>query len=64
MKHILSLLVIGIAGFKLAQSFMNPETASTFLGMDMNIWLYRLIWIAAAIFAGLSIMKSRKLKGK
>ena len=64
MKHIFSLLIIGIAGFKLTQSFMNPENANTFLGMDINIWLYRLIWLSAALFSGFAIMKARKEQEK
>lgn len=64
MKHIFSLLIIGIAGFKLAQSFMNPENATTFLGMDINIWLYRLIWLSAALLSGYSIMRARNANNK
>ena len=60
MKHIFSLLIIGIAGFKLAQSFINPENANSFLGMEMNIWLYRLIWLSAAVFSGFAIFRDRK----
>ena len=60
MKHIFSLLIIGIAFYKLALSFMNPEIATTFLGMDVNIWLYRLIWLSAAIFSALAIFRARK----
>ncbi len=64
MKQVFSLLIIGIAGFKLAQSFVNPENATTFLGMEVNIWLYRLIWLSAALFSGFAIMKARKEQGK
>ena len=64
MKHILSLVVIGIAGFKLAQSFMNPESASQFLGMEMNIWLYRLIWVVAGVLSAFSIIRARNKEAK
>ena len=60
MKYIFSFLIIGVAGFKLAQSFMNPDDAVVFLGMEMNAWLYRLIWLAAGIFSAISIMKTRE----
>ena len=59
MKYLFSFLIIGVAGFKLAQSFMNPDDLSVFLGMDMNVWVYRLIWVAAGVFSGISIIKTR-----
>ncbi|EDM44239.1 hypothetical protein SCB49_04400 [unidentified eubacterium SCB49] len=59
MKHIFSLLIIGVACYKVAQSFMHPEITTQFLGMDMNVWAYRLIWTAAAVLSGYSIIKER-----
>jgi hypothetical protein len=59
MKHILSLIIIGVAGFKIAQSFINPENATAFLGMEMNVWGYRIIWASAAVISGFSIMRGR-----
>lgn len=62
MKNVFSLLIIGVAGFKLVQSFMHPENATIFLGMDTNIWLFRLIWVLAALLSGYSIMRERNTK--
>jgi hypothetical protein len=59
MKNIFSLVIIGAACFKLTQSFMNPENALQFLGMDVNVWLYRAIWVFAGLFSVYAIIRER-----
>ena len=61
MKHILSFIIIGVAGYKIAQSFMHPEVATVFLGMEVNVWAFRLIWLLAGVLSGYSILRARKL---
>ena len=63
MKNIFWLLIIGVAGFKLTASFMNPEDGVTFLNSDINVWAYRSIWLFAGCIAIYSLYRERqKLK--
>lgn len=62
MKNIFSLLIIGVAGFKLAASFLNPDELVTFFGAEVNIWMYRLIWFAAGLLSVYAIIKDRTKK--
>jgi len=64
MKNIFSLLIIGVAGFKLAQSFMNPDEVVTFFGTEINIWMYRLIWLAAGLLSVFAIIRDRNKADK
>ena len=63
MKNIFWLLIIGVAGFKLAASFMNPEDEVTFLSSEINIWMYRAIWLFAGCISIYSLYREKlKLK--
>lgn len=62
MKNVFSLLIIGVAGFKLSASFMNPEVPVTFFGAVINIWIYRVIWLSAGVLSALAIIKDRNKK--
>ncbi|MFT7071725.1 hypothetical protein [Patiriisocius sp. Uisw_017] len=62
-KFILSLLLVALAGFKLTTSIMNPEEAVSLFGGEINVWLYRFIWLVAGLVSVYNIYReNNKLK--
>ncbi len=59
MSKIFSLLIIGMACFKLVTSFTNADDVLQFLGMEVNVWLYRAIWIFAGLLSVFAIIRER-----
>lgn len=59
-KYVLSIIVIFAAGFKLSASFVNPTDTATIFGAEVNIWMYRFIWLAAGALSVFSIYRARK----
>jgi uncharacterized YccA/Bax inhibitor family protein len=62
MKHLFSLLIIGIAGFKLTISFMHSDAAVTLFGVEINNWAYRAIWLGAALLSVYSLVRKKNEK--
>lgn len=60
MKNIFSLIIIAVAGFKLTSSIINPNELVTLFGAEVNIWLYRIIWLSAGLLSVYSIYRERK----
>lgn len=62
-KFILSLILVALAGFKLTTSIMNPEEAVLLFGGEINVWLYRFIWLVAGLVSVYTIYReNNKLK--
>ena len=59
-KYVLSIIVIFAAGFKLSASFVNPTETVTLFGAEVNIWMYRIIWLAAGALSVFSIYRARR----
>ncbi|MFC7358052.1 hypothetical protein ACFQO1_10155 [Jejudonia soesokkakensis] len=59
-KYALSIIIIFAAGFKLSASFVNPLEAVTLFGAEVNIWIYRLVWLAAGALSVFAIYRTRK----
>ncbi|AXT19968.1 hypothetical protein D7030_02265 [Flavobacteriaceae bacterium AU392] len=60
MKKVTSLLLAFVALAVLVFSFItNQETAQIF-GISLNVWLYRLIWVAVGVISFLDYKKSSK----
>jgi len=54
-------LVWVIIGFSIViYSFFNPNQSKTFLGMSINIWVYRAIWFLVASGSLFSYLKRKK----
>ena len=48
-----------MACFKLVTSFTNADDVLQFLGMEVNVWLYRAIWIFAGLLSVFAIIRER-----
>lgn len=64
MKNVFSVLLIGVAFFKLTVSILNPNEIVTLFGAEVNIWIYRAIWLFAGLLSVYSINKERNKTSK
>ncbi|RDK89060.1 hypothetical protein [Marinirhabdus gelatinilytica] len=62
MDKILSIALLALAGFKVVSSFMQNQEFGTLFGQEINIWVYRGIWLVVGILAVSSILKKIKSK--
>ncbi|MDP5060558.1 hypothetical protein QSV08_16485 [Maribacter sp. BPC-D8] len=46
MRKILSIVGMVIAIIEIAYSFVGDSDTGQFFGIDMNIWVFRLLWLA------------------
>lgn len=58
MRNIFSYLIIGVAAYKLTNSFTNSDEVVTFFNIELNPWAYRLLWFSAACLSGFNLYKS------
>ncbi|QIE59414.1 hypothetical protein G5B37_07500 [Rasiella rasia] len=60
MDKIFSFALLALAGYKVISSFINQLEAGTFFGQEINIWLYRAIWLVVAILAASNLLRKMK----
>lgn len=57
MQKVFSILIILIAAGNVVYSFFSGMTSASILTIEMNIWVYRLIWAVLAVFLVLNHFK-------
>ncbi len=60
MKKYISLIVAVLAGINLVSGFINNQESASIFGVEMNIWLYRGIWLVIGLVSFLDFYKSTK----
>ena len=60
MKKYISLIVAVLAGINLVSGFINNQESASIFGVEMNIWLYRGIWLFIGLVSFLDFYKSTK----
>ena len=60
MKKYISLIVVVLAGINLVSGFINNQESASIFGVEMNIWLYRGIWILIGVVSFLDFYKATK----
>jgi len=62
MKYIFSILIVIAGTYKVVFSFIENQQIGHLFGLEINIWIYRLIWATLVIVSVLDIIKKRKTK--
>lgn len=59
-KSILHLIIAIIAMVNIIYSFMKVSDTEHFFGIEINIWVYRLIWLGLGALSLLNYLKLKK----
>ena len=51
MDKIISIALLALAGFKIISSFIQNMEVGNFFGQEINIWVYRGIWLVVGLLA-------------
>ena len=62
MDKILSLALLALAGYRIISSFVQEQEFGSLFGLEINIWLYRGIWLLVGVLAINSLRKKINLK--
>ena len=62
MDKILSLALLALAGYRIISSFVQEQEFGSVCGLEINIWLYRGIWLLVGVLAINSLRKKINLK--
>jgi len=62
MKSIISLIIGIIAIINVVYSFWKVSSSQSIFGIEMNVWVYRLIWSAIAVLFLYDYYKKTKLR--
>ncbi|WP_299781236.1 hypothetical protein [uncultured Formosa sp.] len=62
MNKLVPILILIFAVFKIAYSFWNNAATGRFLTMDLDIWIYRLVWMLIIAGSAYVFYKSEKNK--
>ena len=60
MKKYISLIVVVLAGINLVSGFINNQESASIFHVEMNIWLYRGIWVLIGVISFLDFYKATK----
>ncbi len=62
MDKIISIALLALAGFKVISSFIQNMEVGNFFGQEINIWLYRGIWLIVGLLATNNLIQKLKKK--
>ncbi|HBR52777.1 MAG TPA: hypothetical protein EYN07_06435 [Flavobacteriaceae bacterium] len=62
MDKILSFALLALAGYRIISSFVQEQEFGSLFGLEINIWLYRGIWLLVGVLAINSLRKKINLK--
>jgi hypothetical protein len=62
MKYFFAIVILFVAGFKLGASFVIADEPAMLFGGEVNIWLYRAVWLFAGCISVYTIIRERNKK--
>ena len=63
-REIVPLIGVGIAVINILFSFFDDATRASIFSIEMDIWVYRLVWLVLAGFMFFSYLQRSKASGE